>query len=241
MRLLLDLQCVQSTSAVRGIGRYALSLSQALVATAGPDDRVEVLLNGGDDPVRLLRARTALETFLPARAVHVFDAPWPWQHDPSPLRHREAEAVRAAAVDSLRPDVLLVGSVFEGDKETVLSIDGEGVPTAALLYDLIPAADPGTYLLGPGADSYWRRFRELQRADLLLSISAYSGQQARELLGDACPPVVPVWGGPYPSGLFAAFEERAVTTAPVVPERYLLAVGGDHPRKNLDRLVQAWG
>lgn len=240
MRLLLDLQCVQSTSAVRGIGRYALSLSRALVEKAGPEDRVEVLLNAGDEPARLLRARTALEMFLPARAVHVFDAPWPWQHHPSPARRAEAEAVRSAAIASLAPDALLVGSIFEGDKENLLSVDRYGVPTAALLYDLIPASDPHTYLLGPGADSYWRRYEELRRVDLLLAISNYSAQQARNLLGDSCPRAVPIWGGPYPSGLFTAFETRAASAPLDVPDRYLLSVGGDHPRKNLDRLVQAW-
>lgn len=238
MRLLIDLQCLQSTSAVRGIGRYALSLSRALVEAAGRDDRIEVLLNGGDEQTRLLRARSGLETFLPPGGVHVFDAPWPWQHDLSDSRRRDAEVARTAAIRSLRPDVVLVGSVFEGDRENVLSIDS-GIPTAAVLYDLIPAADPGTYLLGPGADSYWRRFKEMQQLDLLLAISDYSGRQARALAA-ACPPVVPIWGGPYPSGLFDAFETRAAAAAPGLPRRYLLTVGGDHPRKNLDRLVLAW-
>jgi glycosyltransferase involved in cell wall biosynthesis len=240
VRLLLDLQCVQSTSAVRGIGRYAMALSHALVETAAPGDRVEVLLNAGGDRRGLLRARAALETFLPARRIHAFDAPWPWEHEPSQARRRDAELARAAAVEALGPDAVLVGSLFEGDKENVMSVEAEGPATAAILYDLIPATDPGTYLLGPGADSYWRRWAEMQRVDLLLSISEYSAQQARDLLGADCPPTTPVWGGPYPSGQFAAFEQRSVVEPPNVPPRYLLAVGGDHPRKNLDRLVAAW-
>jgi glycosyltransferase involved in cell wall biosynthesis len=243
VRLLLDLQCVQSSSSLRGIGRYALCLSRALVATAGEHD-VAVLLNGGDDPDRLLRARTALETFLPARDIHVFEAAWPFGVQPSSERRRAAEAARTAAVRSLRPDVVLVGSTFEGDTENVLSIDGAPASplTAALLFDLIPAADPGTYLLGPGADDYWRRFEDLRRADLLLSISDYSASQAQSLMPGTCPPIVTVWGGPYPSGAFPSFEHRPGQAVPVaVPDAYLLTVGGDHPRKNLDRLVEAWG
>lgn len=243
MRLLLDLQCVQSSSSLRGIGRYALCLSQALVATAG-EHQVSVLLNGGDDTDRLLRARTALETFLPVRDIHVFEAAWPFGPQRSPERRRAAEAARSAALRSLRPDVVLIGSTFEGDTENVTSIDAApGSPlTAALLFDLIPAADPGTYLLGPGADDYWRRFEDLRRTDLMLSISDYSARQARELMGDACPPTTTVWGGPYPSGTFPTFEHRPSQAAPVeVPETFLLTVGGDHPRKNLDRLVEAWG
>lgn len=242
MRLLIDGQCIQSTSSLRGIGRYVLPLARALVQEAR-HHQVEVLLNGGDDPDRLMRARTALESFLPARSIHVFDAYWPWTPPYDDRRRPAAEAAHAAAVRSLAPDALLVGSLFEGDGENILSVRPPtgGPPTAAVLYDLIPALDPGTYLLGPGAAVYWRRFEALQRCDALLTISRHSGAQAAELLGDGCPPTTAVWGGPYPSGDFPAFEPQH-DDEPVdsLPDRFLLSVGGDHPRKNLDRLVSAW-
>ena len=79
MKLLFDAQCIQSSSSLRGIGRYALSLLAGLTDTAAEHGHeVEVLLNAGDDPERLLRARTAVETLVPPSGVHVFDAPWPW-------------------------------------------------------------------------------------------------------------------------------------------------------------------
>ena len=243
MRLLLDLQCVQSSSSRRGIGRYALCLASALNQTAG-ENQVEVLLNAGDDADRLMRARTALETFLPARSIHVFEAAWPFGTDRSQERRTAAESARTASIRSLAPDVVLVGSVFEGDAENVLSIERTlgSAPTAAILFDLIPAAEPGVYLLGPGAQEYWRRFEHLKRADLLLSISDYSADQARQLIPIGCPPTASIWGGPYASGAFPAFEHRSVesNSAPP-PDSFLLSVGGDHPRKNLDRLVAAWG
>jgi glycosyltransferase involved in cell wall biosynthesis len=241
VRLLIDGQCIQSTSSLRGIGRYALSLTRALVQEAA-HHQVEVLLNGGDDPTRLLRARAALETFLPARSIHVFDAPWPWTPPYDDARRPAAEAAHAAAVRSLSPDALLIGSVFEGDGENVVTVKPPGgPPTAAVLYDLIPALDPGKYLLGPGAALYWRRFEAFQRCDALLAISRHSGSQALQLLGDACPPVTPMWGGPYPSGDFPAFEpQHDDDPGLVLPTRFVLSVGGDHPRKNLDRLVAAW-
>ncbi len=241
MRLLIDAQCIQSTSSLRGIGRYALSLTRALVEEAGAH-RVEVLLNAGDDPVRLLRARSALETFLPARSVHVFDAAWAWTPPYDPRRRLAAEGAYRAAVQSIDPDVLLVGSVFEGDAENVMSVGAtaDDPPAAAILYDLIPAIDPGTYLLGPGASIYWRRFESLRHCRALLGISRYSGDQASALLGDTCPHVTPVWGGPYPSGDFPAFEATEDDGSVSIPSRFVLSVGGAHPRKNLDRLVQAW-
>lgn len=241
MRLLIDAQCVQSTSSLRGIGRYALALTQALVAEAG-EHRVEILLNAGDEPDRLHRARAALESFLPPQRVHVFDAAWAWTPPYDDARRPAAEAAYAAAVRSLDPDVVLVGSPFEGDTEVVMTVGraADDPPTAAVLYDLIPALAPETYLLGPGAAIYWRRLEDLKRCQALLAISAYSGGQAAELLGAASPTVTPVWGGPYPSGAFPAFEQQSDDGHVDVPLRFLLSVGGDHPRKNLDRLVRAW-
>ncbi|GAC1441629.1 MAG: hypothetical protein NVS3B26_11530 [Mycobacteriales bacterium] len=239
----MDAQCVQSTSSLRGIGRYALSLTRALVATAG-EHRVELLLNGGDDPDRLMRARRALETFLPPGRIHVFNAAWPWTPPYDDRRRPAAEAAYAAAVRALRPDVLLVASPFEGDGENVLSLGStpEDPPTAAVLYDLIPALEPHVYLMGPGAGVYWRRFEQVKRCAALLSISAHSGRQATQLFGADCPPITPVWGGAYPSGAFPSFEPHSDDRPDkVLPARFLLSVGGDHPRKNLDRLVAAWG
>ncbi len=242
MRLLVDVQCTQSSSSLRGIGRYALSFVRALVATRG-EHQVELLLNGGDDRSRLLRARGALESFVPARRVHVFDAPWPWMAPYDERRRPAAEAAYAAAVRSIAPDVLLVCSVFEDDDETVLSLRGsaDDPPTVAVLHDLMPALDPGTYLLGPSAPRYWRRLDQLRRCDALLSNSRYSAEQAARVFDADGPPVIPVWGGPYPSGDFPAFEVQQ-DDAPLlqVPPSFVLSVGGDHPRKNLDRLIVAW-
>lgn len=241
MRLLVDAQCITSTSSLRGIGRYALSLTRALVQSAA-QHRVEVLLGAGADPHRLLRARTALEQFLPARAIHVFDAPWPWQHSEDAAFLTAAEAAASAAVVSLQPDAVLVLSTFERDDETVLPVGPAtaAVPTAGVLYDLMPALAPGTYLMGPEADAYWRRFERMARYDALLAISEHSARQGEQALGARRPPTTNIAGAPYPVG-GSALDARDLDDADlVVPDRFVLTVGGDHPRKNLDRLVQAW-
>jgi glycosyltransferase involved in cell wall biosynthesis len=242
VKLLVDVQCVQSSSSLRGIGRYALSLTRGLVQEAG-EHSIELLLNGGDDVARALRARAALESFLPSRRIHVFDADWPWAPSYDDRRRPAAEAAYAAAVRSLGADALLIASPIEGDRENVMCVRSSPTdpPAAAVLYDLIPALDPGTYLMGPGASSYWRRLEHLKRCDALLAISRHSRDQAHQLLAGECPPVTPIWGGPYPSGDFPAFEPQADDVESLaLPERFILSVGGDHPRKNLDRLVEAW-
>ena len=141
MKLLVDAQCVQSSSSHRGIGRYFLSLLRAIVQEAG-EHKVEVLLNGGDHPGRLMNARLALEDFLPGRRIHVYEAAWPWRGVYDERLREPAEVAYAAAVRSIGPDALLVGSVFEGDPENVLSLrpTPDDSPVAAVLYDLIPRA-----------------------------------------------------------------------------------------------------
>lgn len=243
MRLLVDAQAISSTSSLRGIGRYALSLTRALVAEAG-SHQVELLLGGGARSDRLLRARLALEGLVESRAIHVFESPWPGHGVKHPWTRPAAEAAYAAAVASIGADALLVLSAFERDDETVLAVEASrsAPPTAAVLYDLMPAIDPGTYLMGPEAAAYWQRYRQLASCDALLAISEHSAAQARTLLGEQCPALTTVWGGPYASGDFPDFE--MCTDEPpgwTAPERFVLSVGGDHPRKNLDRLVEGWG
>ena len=80
----------------------------------------------------------------------------------------------------------------------------------------------------------------MRRCDALLAISAHAGNQAMTVMGADCPAVTPIWGGPYPSGAFPAFEKQQDDAAFTLPATYVLVVGGDHPRKNLDRLIQAW-
>jgi glycosyltransferase involved in cell wall biosynthesis len=240
MRLLVDLQCVQSALAGRGVGRYALALTRELARH--PAHRVEALLAGGGRRDALLAARRALETFLPAGQVHVFD-PLGQSADPhAPPRRAVAEAVHAAAVRSLAPDALLLGTGFPSPQEAVLSAPEHrlGVPTAAILYDLMPALDPGGYLVQGSGDDYRRRCADLARADLLLAISEHTAGQAEQVFGRAQPPTAVVHGGAYPSGAFPSLEGGASGTA-LPPAPYLLTVGGDHPRKNLDLLVRAWG
>ena len=191
----------------------------------GPTTGSRSCSTGATTPTGCCGPATALETFLPARAVHVFDAPWPWQHDPSAAAgDREAEAVRAAAVRSrcaptpcwsarcsratTRPCCRSTAR-RRADRRRALRPHPRRRPRH------LPARSRRRAATGAAS-------RSCKRVDLLLAISAYSARAGAQLLGDACPPVAPVWGGPYPSGLFAAFEARAVD-APAARARPLRA------------------
>jgi hypothetical protein len=60
-----------------------------------------------------------------------------------------AELIREAALSSIHPDVILVSSLFEGltdNAATSLNRIVKNVPTAVILYDLIPLIYPSPYL-----------------------------------------------------------------------------------------------
>ena len=102
-------------------------------------------------------------------------------------RARAAERLRERFLESLRPDILHVSSLFEGLGDDVCTSIGEvaaDMPTAVTLYDLIPMVRRDVYLANPVvADWYERKLASLRRADLWLAISDHTRREGIELLG----------------------------------------------------------
>ena len=142
MRIVIDMQGAQSTgSRNRGIGRYTLSLAQAIVRNRG-NHEVFLALNGlFPDAIEPIRA--AFDELLPQENIRVWQAPGPVHSvsNENNWRRHTAELVREAFLASLKPDIVVVSSLFEGlvdDAVTSVGTLSNTVPTAVLLYDLIP-------------------------------------------------------------------------------------------------------
>lgn len=231
MRLLVDLQSLQGPSAERGIGYYARSLVQALADSRGEHELL-VLLDGARSADGVLKIRHALAGALGRDDVVLFEAP--------PVDRRrtglpDAELAREAAVAALAPDVVLLSSLFELPASAPLTVNEHcsDVPTAAVLYDLIPLGDLDRHKADPLAHrEYLRGVEQLGRTDLLLAISDHSANQARRLV-PCCPPVTTIHG--------AAPPPRPASRPSWAPAGgFALAVGRDEPRKDLLTAVLAW-
>lgn len=183
MRLVIDLQGAQSASRFRGIGRYSLALAENIAKLRGEHEVLIALSDAFPETIAPLRKQ--FSNILPAENVRVWCAPGPVAaHNPeNTRRRRQAELIFEAFIASLKPDVLLITSLFEGygDDLTVnvraMEFD---IPTAVILYDLIPLHNPEKYLL-PNPQwcaLYQERLAALERADMLLAISEYSAQDA---------------------------------------------------------------
>lgn len=248
MRIVVDLQACQSGSRYRGIGRYALALAKAMARQCG-DHRLLIALNGGiAGTVEPIRAE--FDSLVDQRDIRTWLAPMPTAalEPGNAWRTQVAEPTREAFIASLAPDVLHLGSLFEGlvdDSVTSIGHDAElAARTAATFYDLIPLQYPDRYL-GDARIRAWyeKKVAQLRRARLLLAISEHSRREAIALLG------LP----PDAVETISAGVDEVFRPMRIVPEqsaalrarfglrgRSVLYAGGLDARKNVPALVAAF-
>ena len=151
MRIVIDLQGAQTGSRFRGIGRYAISLTKAMIRRAEPGDEIVIALNGLlEDSIETLRAE--FDGLLPQSSIHVWQTPGPIEsyHDTKGDMRQIGEAMREHFLRSLEPDAILVTSVFEGlGDDALISIKKfvRDVPVACIFYDFTPLILPDEHFL----------------------------------------------------------------------------------------------
>ncbi|WP_017773051.1 glycosyltransferase family 4 protein [Paraburkholderia kururiensis] len=250
MRIVIDLQAAQSESRFRGIGRYSLSLALAMVADAERRGHEVYIVLNGKFPETIGPLRTAFSGLLGQERIVIFSGlPETAGAIPgSGWRARASELVREEFLAALKPDVVYVSSLFEGwGDESIVAINSglSRLPTAVTLYDLIPYAMSDAYLVDPGYRSFYlRKLEFLKRADSLLAISEHSRVEAIDLLQIPAERIVNISA--------AIGEQFAPVQLPADAAQQLLAQynisgpfvlyvpGGFDPRKNFDRLIEAF-
>lgn len=248
MRIVIDLQGSQTESRFRGVGRYSLALTRAMIRNAG-EHEIWLVLNAAF-PESIGHIRRAFEGILPQERMRVFDVPAPVAEiDPTNAwRARAAEKIREHFIQRLQPDVVLVTSLFEGyvdDAVTSVGALSGGAKTAVILYDLIPLLNPAAYLPTPVIKQYYeRKIQSLTNAGLLLAISGYSRREAIDALGLKPDGVVSIStaadarfkpGSRSPRET-AELRQRLGITRKIV----LYAPGGFDSRKNIGGLIIAY-
>lgn len=247
MRIVIDLQGAQAENRHRGIGRYALSIAQAIVRNRS-DHEVMLVLNGGfADTIQPLRA--AFEGMLPQDNIHVWQAPGPLSHIDSAnaWRRRSAELVREAFIARLDPSIVLVTSLFEGlvdDAVTSVGTLSRTVPTVAILYDLIPLIRRSPYLDNPVvATWYENKLDHLRRCDLLLAISGSSRNEGINHLGFARSSIINI--STAVDDVFRVEPVAGSASAELrgrygLKQDFVMYTGGIDYRKNIEGLIRAY-
>ena len=245
MHLVIDMQGAQTGSRFRGIGRLTLSLVKAIVRHRG-DHRVTLLLSAlFPDSIAPLTAEFA--ALLPQQDIHVWQGIGPTRaiNAENNWRREVSEKLREATLASLRPDGVLITSLFEGyGDNAVVSIGtlATRIPTAAIFYDLIPLRRPGPEFQSNPFHQAWyqRKLETLKKCQRLLSISEYSRQEAITELG-----IEPQGIDTISCGCESAFrdlaltadEKNTITSKFEIRKPFVMYAGGGDVSKNLGRLI----
>lgn len=225
-RLLVDLQATQSQAhADRGVARYV-------------KEQVRAMARLGVGEAYLLNPHLPFPRALDQDLLTSPRLRWGTQ----------SEVRRVVEADE-RPVAYYLTSPFE------LSLRAEGdlpphllrgdIPVAATLYDLIPLVLPERYLTDPRlAARYRARAEQLHHVDLVLTISEHTRRDAIRLLGLDPAKVVSIGFGVSrffrPAGPGDAPDVLLARYIPALRRPYVATVLGGDPRKNAERLFEAW-
>ncbi len=252
LTFVLDLQACQCVSRYRGIGRYSLAFAHAFISAASHHD-VRIFLNGMF-PEATADLQAEFSTRLPATKILTWSGIGPTaEHDPANRNRREqAERDRERFLAAQSPDVVHVGSLFEGFPDSAITSIGEcpgGPPTAATLYDLIPLVYREHYLDpcggpdSPMSQYYFRKIGYVRAASLVLAISEATRLEAIGVLGLDPERVVNISTAADPMFVpipHAELPEQALRAKFGLPRPFVMYTGGPDRRKNIDTLVTAW-
>lgn len=252
MRLLMDLQGLQNTSRNRGIGRYVEALARGLLRNGSGHDIRFVLNNLFPDQVE--RVIAAFAPVAGRDRFHVLNAVGPTAalHDPDRWRHTASHMVYARLVADLDPDVLLIGSLFEGGADNsvacVVPPDQRRYRVAAILYDLIPLLNPDQHIGSAGARRwYFDKVAQARQADLLMAISASALRECIAHLPSDADHAIEISGAAADhfadldlDGLRTSPAARAVLAYHGIDRPYLMHVSALDPRKNFEGLIEAY-
>lgn len=249
MRIVIDMQGAQSESRFRGIGRYTLSFAQAVARHRG-NHEVILALNGMF-PNTIEPIRRAFDGLLPRENIRVWSAVGPVMEcgEGNKALRELAELTREAFLASLGADVVHISSLFEGYvDDAVTSIGNFDFETlvSVSLYDLIPLLNPQQYLSpNPQYERYYhQKVAYLKKAALLLAISEFACEEATQNLDLKHDQIVSISSAIEPSflpntideNIFASLRQKFGISKP-----FILYVGGFDERKNVPRLISAFG
>ncbi len=245
MHLVIDMQGAQTGSRFRGIGRLTLSLVKAIVRHRG-EHQVTLLLSGLF-PDSIAPLRTEFAGLLPEQAIHVWYGIGPTRaiHAENNERREVSEKLREASLASLRPDAVLITSLFEGYVDNAVYSIGSlatVIPTAAIFYDLIPLTRPGPEFQSNIFQQAWyrRKLGTLKKCQRLLAISEYSRREAITELGldPGCIDTISCGCDPSFRNLALTAEEKnAVCATYDIRKPFIMYAGGGDVSKNLGRLI----
>ncbi|SNB70259.1 Glycosyltransferase involved in cell wall bisynthesis [Arboricoccus pini] len=250
MKIVIDLQGAQSTgSRNRGIGRYSIAISKALIQVARERGHEVFVACNNAFPLAIEPLKAAFLPLVSKEQFVVWDGPVKagYQNETTKWISRAGERLRDHYLQRLDPDFILTTSLCEGFGDPVVV---SGAPragralSAVILYDLIPVIYKDIYL--PHVETrqfFYRRLGQMQQADLLLAISAASRSDAIARLGVDPERVVNISGAV--DDIFRRIDISSEDAARLLSRYglksdFIMYTGGIDFRKNTDGLIEGF-
>lgn len=237
MRIVIDMQGAQSkSSGSRGVGRYALNMTKALIE-AMPEAEFFLALNG-KLPTECVMA--FFEGILPRENIKTWTY---YPHIPKGSTFekqggRPEEFFREWFLHQFKADIIWIPNLQEGEGETEIATSAkltrgrEAVVTT--LHDISPIL-LNKDIIGPQGNLWYKqKIIYAGNCDLILTVSDFSQEQIRKLKEVSCDVKVAYNG--YDRKHFYPDEMRM---SPESKESYFLYCGGLDHHKNVKRLVEA--
>jgi glycosyltransferase involved in cell wall biosynthesis len=246
MRIVIDLQGAQAENRKRGIGRYCLSLTRA-IAAQGKHEVIVVLNDAFGESIDELRR--ILSDVVAPKNIRVWHSPGEVGqiNVDNEKRRRAAELVREAFLESLNPSIVLVCSLFEGLVDNVVTSVGmlsSNVPTAVVLYDLIPLINREPYLENPLVERWYEnKIGHLRSASAVLAISESSRSEGLKYLSLPATKITNIStaaDAPFQRVSISDAERSELFDKYGLTRPFLMYTGGIDHRKNIEGLITAF-
>jgi len=250
MRIVIDMQGAQTVSRFRGIGRYTLSLTKAIIRNKG-NHEIFLALNGLL-PETIESIRAEFNDLLPQNNIRTWYFPNTVNKNSNGrAQNTLAECMREAFLLSLQPDIIHISSLFEGynreDSNAVTSIGvfDKKTPVSVIQYDLIPLTNPDHYFTNNQNFEriYKQKLAYLNRAKIHLAISTYTKQEAIKYLNiphDQIFNISAAVDDNFCKRSISISDEQKLYAKFSINRSFILYTGGADERKNLPRLIQAF-
>jgi len=241
MLIWIDGQCFQTSSRLRGIGRYVEGLIRG-ISDGFPEVELAISFNAAMLDAGIA-ARDHIRRWVKPKNIHV------WQgvaeggeallgYTP---KRRLSEIAIAHHVATLRPDIALSASPFEGSHDLAVPLLPDPqfeIPVASIFFDAIPHRFPQQYIISNiQHDYYYRRLESLKNSEINLCISEFVKRESIDIF-----PSVKCLN--IDAGISSEIEE-ILASMETVPENeigdFVLYVGGMDWRKNISLIINAIG
>lgn len=248
MKIVLDLQALQSASMYRGIGRYSNSFAKALLRNAGSHE-IFILLNH-----YFLKSigeiKSEFLNIIDPDNFIVWESPTPTiaAAKNNYWRRKAAEYLQDYYLKRIRPDVLHISSFFEGFYDEVVTpmppAGRRDYQIAVTLYDLIPYFEQKDHLFTPLMRQwYGEKINDLKKADLLFAISEHTKKDAMQVLNTAPEKIINVscdTGPEFKKINIGEKNRKTILDRYGISRDFILYTGAADKRKNIKSLVNAY-